>query len=281
MEKITEAITVPAINAEALIAKGIEKNIPIETMEKLLAMRKELKQEWAREQFFTALAKLQAEIPVIEKTKKVFQKESTTKVRYCYAPLEAIVEQIKPFLQKNGFSYTLKTRQVGADLTIICEAHHSAGHTEATELTVQIDKTAFMTDTQKIGAANSYAKRYAFCNAFGIMTGDEDTDAVEVELKTAPASAPAPAPKGKKEKEVLTDDSEKFKRDEILIHLEKFVPKKNEMNETELLDYRVAGKAKLFSWARLAGFEFVNMKAVTGKSLTDMLMVARADAAGL
>jgi hypothetical protein len=49
-----------------------------------------------------------------------------------------------------------------------------------------------MNDTQKVGAARTYAMRYAFCNAFGILTGDEDTDAVtasEVE-EIAPFEAP-------------------------------------------------------------------------------------------
>ena len=34
-----------------------------------------------------------------------------------------------------------------------------------------------MSAQQKVGAALTFAKRYAFCNAFGIMTGDEDNDA--------------------------------------------------------------------------------------------------------
>ena len=34
-----------------------------------------------------------------------------------------------------------------------------------------------MSQTQVEAAALTFAKRYAFCNAFGILTGDEDTDA--------------------------------------------------------------------------------------------------------
>jgi hypothetical protein len=32
-----------------------------------------------------------------------------------------------------------------------------------------------------VGSARTFAMRYAFCNAFGILTGDEDTDARKVE----------------------------------------------------------------------------------------------------
>lgn len=42
------------------------------------------------------------------------------------------------------------------------------------------NKTQVMSDTQLYAAASTFAKRYAFCNAFGIMTGDEDN---EVTLK--------------------------------------------------------------------------------------------------
>jgi hypothetical protein len=47
-----------------------------------------------------------------------------------------------------------------------------------------------MTDTQKYGARNTFAKRYAFMNALGILTGDEDTDAREL-TKKAPKLNPA------------------------------------------------------------------------------------------
>jgi hypothetical protein len=41
------------------------------------------------------------------------------------------------------------------------------------------NKTQVMSDTQVTAAAGTFAKRYAFCNVFGIMTGDEDTDGAD------------------------------------------------------------------------------------------------------
>jgi hypothetical protein len=40
-------------------------------------------------------------------------------------------------------------------------------------------KIYFATDVQKYGARVTFAKRYAFCNALGILTGDEDIDSKE------------------------------------------------------------------------------------------------------
>jgi hypothetical protein len=162
------------VNTETLLAQAITNNVPIETIEKLLAMRRELKVERDKQLFFEALSKFQAELPPIERRKKVYSKDGT--LRYTYAPLEDIIEQIKKPLENNGFSFTIKTLQEGKKLTAVVEAHHRDGHTEITSLTVEVAHSGFMTDIQEIGAAMSYSKRYAICNAFGIVLADEDTD---------------------------------------------------------------------------------------------------------
>jgi hypothetical protein len=180
-----------AITPEQLISQAIEKQTPVETMERLLVMRTQLKQEYARDSFFDALAKFQNEIPTIERTKPMKSKDGT--IKYRYAPLETIVNQVKEALKNNGLSYTLKTTQTDGAITVTCEAHHTAGHTEPTSVTVPIGSD-YMTAQQQVGAALTFAKRYAFCDAFGIMTGDEDTDANENET-TPPTKVETPQPK--------------------------------------------------------------------------------------
>ena len=46
-----------------------------------------------------------------------------------------------------------------------------------------------MSAQQQYGAASTFAKRYAFLNAFGISTGDEDNDAVHTEASTRPTTS--------------------------------------------------------------------------------------------
>jgi hypothetical protein len=41
---------------------------------------------------------------------------------------------------------------------------------------VPLGTEAFMSEVQKFGARATFAKRYAFCDAFGIITGDKDND---------------------------------------------------------------------------------------------------------
>lgn len=188
---------------ETLIAQAIEKGLPVETMEKLLAMRKELQAEFAKKAFDAGMAQLQGELPVISKDKKVdfTSKRTGVRVNYSYAPIDSIVRQTKDYIARNGFSYCITTEQTDNSLAAICSVKHSLGHRESTSFRVPIDPDAFMTAPQKVGSAMTYAKRYAFCNAFGIMTGDEDNDAVDnddpkpvVKATTAPVAKSSPPP---------------------------------------------------------------------------------------
>jgi hypothetical protein len=162
------------IDPQALISRAIDKGVPIEQMERLLAMRRELEAEYAKKAYFEALANFQRQCPEIKKTKEVTNRKG--ELIYRYAPLESIVAQVKGLLEECGFSYVLKPRQTATEYVSICIAHHKEGHEEATEFSVPIGTEDYMTDVQKMGARNTYTRRYAFCNAFGIMTGDEDDD---------------------------------------------------------------------------------------------------------
>ena len=81
-EKQEQALVPVRHDAEALIAKAIEKNVSVETMERLLAMRRELKTEYAKEQFDNAMAKFQAKCPTIRKTKEVKTRAGVVAYRY-------------------------------------------------------------------------------------------------------------------------------------------------------------------------------------------------------
>lgn len=187
-----EVVPVTAFNVEGLISLAIEKGTPVDTMERLLAMRTQLKNEFAKEAFNQAMAKFQSECPVIEKTKEVKTKSGV--VAYRYAPIESIVEQVKAHLQANGFSYSTNMRMLEAGVEVTVKVTHSAGHSETTQMTVPLGtKTDIMSASQVVAAAQTFAKRYAFCNAFGILTGDEDNDAQP--MQTTPQRPPANAVK--------------------------------------------------------------------------------------
>jgi hypothetical protein len=169
---MTKTMALVPVDPQALLSQAIGKGLPLESIERLLAMRRELKAEWARERFFEDLPRFQAACPIIGKSKKAKGKN----FNYSYAPMEEIVSQIKKPLEQFGFSYTIVTKQTGKAVTAICNAHHVDGHTESSEFTIPIDPEAYMNDSQKIASAMTYATRYALRNAFGIVTGDLDDD---------------------------------------------------------------------------------------------------------
>lgn len=168
------SLAVAGNSAEALISQAIQKGVDVGVMERLLAMRTQLKQESAKEAYDSAMSLFQADCPTIQKTKKVLNKDKI--VRYAYAPLEDIVTQVKKFIQAHGFSYTIDTLVEDGWVTAICKTTHEFGHSETSSFKVPIDKEGYMSAPQKFASALTFAKRYAVCNAFGILTGDEDDD---------------------------------------------------------------------------------------------------------
>lgn len=175
LQNIPESSPV-SISIEAIITQAIANNVPIETMEKILAMRRELKQEYAKEQFNKSMSAFQAECPAIIKTKVV--KTNSGQDAYRFAPLDAIIAQTKELIRAHGFSYRIQTETLTDSVKSTCIVQHSEGHSEQSSFEVPLgNRTNVMSQTQVVAAALTFAKRYAFCNAFGIMTSDEDTDA--------------------------------------------------------------------------------------------------------
>jgi hypothetical protein len=170
-----QALDNQPVTVEQMICRGIDRGLPVDTMERLLAMRRELKAEQAKEAFDRAMAAFQADCPAIHKNKAVYVKGA---LRYRYAPLEVIIEQVKQTMAQCGFSHKEDAIVEPGWVTGICKVTHTMGHSESTTFKVPIDKDAFMGEAQKFASAFTFTKRYAFCAAFGIMTADEDDDSV-------------------------------------------------------------------------------------------------------
>lgn len=166
-------------NLEKLISQGIDKGMTVDTLERLLAMRTQLKQEWAKEQFDRAMAKFQSECPTIKKTKEVIV---NGKVVYSYAPIESVVTQVKSILEACGFSYSTNMEVLNEGVKVCVKVTHSAGHSQENCMQVPLgQKTGVMNASQQVAAAQTFAKRYAFLNSFGILTGDDDNDGANIE----------------------------------------------------------------------------------------------------
>lgn len=164
------------MDIEAMFRYAIDKGA---NLDGLMNVRRELRAEAAKAAYDAALSGFQSECPVI--LKKV--KGATG--AYKFAPLDEIMPTVQPLLSKHGFSFSI-TSEVEKDwIKACCKVTHSLGHFEISEFKVPTDtRNTMMTEPQRYGGSLTFAKRYAFCNAFGIMTGDEDRDAARQAAKS-------------------------------------------------------------------------------------------------
>ena len=170
-----------------LIAQAITQGANVEIMEKLMDLQDRWDVKQAKKAFDAAMSDFQSECPVIKKAKDGGRTNAGV-VAYKFAPMDAIVSQTKELIAKHGFSYRIITGTRDKMLFADCIVKHKLGHTETTPFEVPPQTgTNVMSAPQVQAAALTFAKRYAFLNAFGIMTGDDDTDAkkvTSVEVKT-------------------------------------------------------------------------------------------------
>lgn len=159
---------------DRLLELAVQSNADVDRLGKLMDLQERWRAQEAKKAYYEAFSRFQAESPIIQKTKEVKGKGGS--VMYKYAPLDDIVRQVSPKLRENGFSFNLDVKQSDGFLTAIIQINHVQGHSERSEFSIPIDKDGFMNDSQKAGSANSYAKRYAFCNALGLLTSDMDDD---------------------------------------------------------------------------------------------------------
>ena len=181
-------------NAETLLSEAIKNNVSVDTVERLVALAKDMQAVFAKQQFVKAMADFQAECPIIQKTKSV--PTQTGALAYKYAPIESIVSQVKELLKKHGFSYSTTMEVLSDGVKACVKVVHIAGHSEESCMQVPLGtQTKIMSASQQTAAAQTFAKRYAFCNAFGILTGDEDNDGANLEVKEQISEAKTYTPK--------------------------------------------------------------------------------------
>lgn len=187
-----------ALITQAMQIEGLtlaERLMLIDKVESIAVARQLAAAERA---FYDALSAFQRECPVIKKTKPVYNKDGRT-VRYWYAPLGQIVKQVGPLLAEHGLSYDFSDAKVipfeestgGPFLELVTNVHHAEGHSRGFPFKALIEDTDYMNPTQQAGSSNTYAKRYGFTNAFGILTADADFDGNDPQTMVTPNEARA------------------------------------------------------------------------------------------
>ena len=153
-----------------------------------------------------ALAKAQAEFPPIprNKTVRVTSKRTGSTYTFAYAPLDTIMERIKPVLAANGLAFIQSMSGESLTTTIL---HKSGEWVQSEALPIRVDEAG----SQALGSAITYARRYALTAMFGLVT-DEDDDGNTADGNQATVTSTAP--KKFSSKSVSEDDWDKLTEDE-------------------------------------------------------------------
>lgn len=163
-------------SSEKLLALAVEKNLSIDMIERLMVLYREERELLQRREYDRAMANLQAEMPVIEKTRSVKNKSGV--LVYTYAPIDNVIGQTQKVIGKNGFSYDFETETIPEGFRVTCVVTHEGGFTKRFPMQSGLaTRTEIMSQPQQIAATMTFLKRHTFMNAFGITTGDADTDA--------------------------------------------------------------------------------------------------------
>ena len=127
------------------------------------------------ESLAAALAQVQAKLPIIEKTHTAKVSTEKGSYSYDYADLTDVSEAVLPLLAEAGLSWLCRpTLREGGEFVLAYKLLHTSGERE--EGAYPLPKSG---TPQAIGAAISYARRYALCAVTGVAPKGDDNDAAD------------------------------------------------------------------------------------------------------
>lgn len=183
------------VDPQELIKLAIEHGSSVDTLERLVALQKDVMAVQAKAEFDQAMTQFQRRCPKIKKNKSANIVTRSGSFSYQYADLGEIADTIKPLLGELGLAVTFRVRSSGKSVSACCKVTHTAGHCEESgEIEMPIPEGG-PNPAQAVGIANTYAKRYALQAALGIVPED-DTDAET-------GAAPKQKKQGKRETETV------------------------------------------------------------------------------
>ena len=170
-QPLADTDTDPMAMMARMIQAGEMTGEKVAAMNALADLKHKLDDRAAREAYYAAIGAFKAEAPVVVKSDKGHHGN--------FASLDNIEDKIADKLAKHGLAYTFPIAQMTGPgmMKIFCRVSHRLGYFEDAELPMPVpNDMRGVNESQKFGAANSYAKRYCLCNALGIRVRGEDTD---------------------------------------------------------------------------------------------------------
>jgi hypothetical protein len=172
-----EETALQRIDPQALIKSAVENGAGIETMERLVALAKDVRAQQASEAWHHAMSEFQRTCPPINKTKTAQIATRTGRgYSYNYAPLGEIMTTILPVMGPLGLSTSFRVRHEEGKVIASCRVSHELGHHEESgDVAMPVQDTGGVgaNPAQQVGIASTYAKRYALLAIIGLAPEDD------------------------------------------------------------------------------------------------------------
>ncbi len=159
----------PEASAVSLIREVMASGQSPEYLRELLSVRRDWEADEARKAYNVAISEFQRRAPIVSKDDKAYDK--------AYARMDRIWRETRPLITELGLSVTWQVCELRGDGMCHVEGQlrHRDGHGEKLIQDIPMPELIKgQNRAQQMGSASTYAKRYAFCSALGIVTGDDD-----------------------------------------------------------------------------------------------------------
>lgn len=190
-----EPVTAKAVAAAendpgSLIALALREQVPVEVLERLVALHERVSERNAEVALANALAAFQAECPAIPRVSTAEVKKNGIKqYEYKFAPLDEIVRVIRPHLTAHGFSYVHDAVVTNQGVTVTCTLQHVMGAKRVATFSGPIDTSGGKNPIQQVASARSYGRRYSLVDVLGLITEDDDDARSVGERDSGPITA--------------------------------------------------------------------------------------------
>lgn len=152
----------------------IMQSADVDTVERLMVLRRELMADEARKAYQRDFAALQSVLPAVQrKGKSDFQTKKHGRVMFSYSHIDDLTKALQPFMQQYGFSFAFQQKEWNGQVAVACVVMHYEGHRERFAMSAPIDTSGCKNVLQAIASTITYLKRITFKSAFGISETDK------------------------------------------------------------------------------------------------------------
>jgi hypothetical protein len=176
VEKIepNNVVAMTPITPMAMLAQAIERGMPVETVDKLMALNERWEAAQARKAFFEAFAAFKSEAIIVARNKDITDGPLKGKR---YAELFSFVEAVTPALSRNGLSHSWEITKDDKDwIEVTCKIEHVSGHGKVVAMGGPPDTGGAKNAIQARVSTVTYLERVTLKAACGIAEQGDDLD---------------------------------------------------------------------------------------------------------